>query len=129
MSLQRTEMERRRLLAAEYFKRGSSIAEVARMLQVSHTAVSRWKVAFERDGLDGLKSRGSVGQRRLSERQLEILLNLCQTAPGFWTVAKVSDVAAAVFGVHYCKHYLGRLLAAAARRFPRSSARIGRRGA
>jgi transposase len=68
LSLSRQEKEKRRLKAGKLFEKGISQAKVAQKLKVSHTAALLWYQAWEKQGIEGLKSQGKSGPKaQLSE--------------------------------------------------------------
>lgn len=54
-------LERRRLKAGTLFKNGETQAAVARLLGVTPAAANQWHRAWQKRGIDGLKSRGRPG--------------------------------------------------------------------
>ncbi|MCA9097311.1 MAG: helix-turn-helix domain-containing protein, partial [Planctomycetaceae bacterium] len=71
------ELETRRRIAGRMLLDGKGVREVAGLLKVSKSAVSRWKQTVERKGLDGLASKPHPGPApRLSPTQKERLKKL-----------------------------------------------------
>jgi transposase len=109
--------------AAGWFAEGVSVAEVARRLRVSQTAVYGWRRRWRGGGEAALASKGPGGSRcRLDEGRLRRLADALDEGPaahGFgddqrWTLARVSDLIARLFharytlrGVSYLLHRIG----------------------
>lgn len=102
-------LEMRRMIAARLLREGMGVREVARLLHVSCSSVSRWKQALERGGLQALKSKPHPGPRpRLNARQKEVLRKILIKGPrawgyptDLWTLSRVAGVIEARFGVKY----------------------------
>ena len=97
---------------------GKGVREVAGLLKVSKSAVSRWKQTVERKGLDGLASKPHPGPApRLSPTQKERLKKLLiggAIAQGFpsesWTCPCVAQVIEQQFAVAYHPDHVWKLL-------------------
>ena len=83
-------------------------AVIAAELRVSERSVRRWRPAWLDGGAAGLASRGQATRCRLGEQQLAALdaaLDAGPLAAGWadqrWTLARVRDLVAQRFGVHY----------------------------
>src|SRR5580704_15682515 len=117
-SLNRDEMEKRRLEAVIDLQRGLTQSSVARKFCVSRTTASRWNRALQQKGVDALRKRRATGRpSRLSSEQLLLIPGLYAqgaTAHGFsdgrWTTARLAAVIEAKFGVHYDHDHVGRLM-------------------
>jgi len=102
-------LTRRRMRAADMFRRGRSQAEVARALDVSAEAVSQWYRLWRAGGRAALAGAGRAGRRpRVSDDQLADVvaaLKLGPRANGFptelWTLTRVADLIEAITGVRY----------------------------
>ena len=118
ISLNREEMERRRLEAAQDLLNGLSQSKVARKFSVSRTTASRWYRALANKGVDSLKRRKATGRpSRLTREQLTRLAQIYSEAPiayGYpddhWTTARMAVVIESQFGVRYDRDHVGRLL-------------------
>ena len=118
ISLNREEMEQRRLEAAQDLLNGLSQSKVARKFSVSRTTASRWYRALANRGVDSLKRRKATGRpSRLTPEQLHRIAEIYQDRPmtfGFaddhWTTARMATVIESQFGVHYDRDHVGRLL-------------------
>lgn len=60
-SLSHKKREKVRLQAGKLFQKGISQAEVARRLKATSATVSYWRGAWDKRGMDGLKSKGHTG--------------------------------------------------------------------
>ncbi len=102
-------MEKRRMQAADLFRRGVIPAEIARRLGVSHQVVSEWRKAWQQGGRAALHGAGRAGRHpRLSQAQLakvqKTLLRGAE-ASGYltdvWTLPRVAEVIERLTGVSY----------------------------
>src|SRR5438876_10082361 len=106
-SLNRDEMERRRLEAVQDLLKGLTQSSVARKFGVSRTTASRWNRALQQKGVDSLRKRRATGRpSRLSREQLQIIPDIfAQGASihGFpenrWTTSRLAAVIEARFVV------------------------------
>src|SRR5258706_8692999 len=117
-SLNRDEMEKRRLEAVEDLLQGLTQSKVARKFGVSRTTASRWNRALQQKGADSLRKRRATGRpSRLSREQLQLIPDIFAQGAivhGFpenrWTTARLAKVIEARFGVHYDHDHVGRLM-------------------
>src|SRR5947209_18606822 len=117
-SLNRDEMERRRLEAVQDLQRGLTQSSVARKFCVSRTTASRWNRALQQNGVDGLRKRRATGRpSRLSREQLQLIPDIFSQGAvvhGFpdnrWTTARLTAIIEARFGVRYDHDHVGRLM-------------------
>lgn len=97
---------------------GKRVCEVAALLKVSTSAVSRWKQTVEAEGLQGLASKPHPGKPpRLSDAQKEELRERLlggAMAAGFasdcWTCRRVAQVIESHFGVTYHVDHVWKIL-------------------
>src|SRR5438477_6044256 len=116
--LNRDDMERRRLEAAQDLLNGITQSEVARKFGVSRTTASRWQRALRGSGVDSLRKRRAPGRpSRLSLEQLSGLASLMAEGAmqyGFpdsrWTTARLAVAIEARYGVRYDPDHVGRLM-------------------
>jgi transposase len=102
-------MKRRRLLAADMFKKGKPQADVARALGVSPQSVSIWYRTWQEGGREALKGAGRAGRLPyLDDDDLAAVVTALKKGPrangitsDLWTLARVSDVIEQVTGVRY----------------------------
>ena len=114
-----SELEVTRRIAGRLLLRGEKVAEVARLVGASWSAVKRWKTAVGAGGLDAVAAKPHLGRTcRLTVRQKEQLVELLTRGPlksGFanelWTCARVAEVIERRFGVRYHVDHVWRLLA------------------
>lgn len=113
-----SELEARRRRAAGLLGRGKGTNEVARLVGVTPSCVSKWKKAIKRHGSDGLKARPHPGPKpRLNgtqKRSLVALLKKGAVAAGYpndlWTCKRVADLIGREFGVFYDPDHVWRIL-------------------
>ena len=111
-------LEVRRRIAGQMLLDGRGVNEVARLLKVSPSSVSRWKRAVESEGLEGLAPRPHPGPApRLSDGQkgeLREILVAGAVAFGFAsdgrTGPRVAHVVAERFAVEYHVDHAWKLL-------------------
>src|SRR5438094_5052681 len=117
-SLNRDEMEKRRLEAVQDLLRGLTQSNVARKFGVSRTTASRWNRALQQKGVESLRKRRATGRpSRLSREQLQLIPDIFSQGAvihGFpdnrWTTARLAAVIEARFGVRYDHDHVGRLM-------------------
>src|SRR5713226_1326580 len=117
-SLNRDEMERRRLEAVQDLLKGLTQSSVARKFGVSRTTASRWNRALLQKGVDALRKRRATGRpSRLGQEQLQLIPDIFAQGAiihGFpddrWTTARLAAVIEARFGIHYDHDHVGRLM-------------------
>jgi transposase len=118
ITLNRDEMEHRRLEAAEDLLKGVTQARVARKFGVSRTTASRWNKALAGHSLERLRKRKAPGRpsRLTSSQQAEVseIFALGPRAFGFetdrWSTARLAQAIQARFGVRYDPDHVGRLM-------------------
>src|SRR5712691_11496338 len=94
------QLEYRRQLAGKLLAQGKGVREIARLLEVAPSSVSRWKQAVEHGGRHALCAKPHPGRRpRLSRRQKARLLATLRQGPrqaGYpsevWTCPQVAAV-------------------------------------
>jgi transposase len=114
------QLEYRRQLGGKLLAQGKGVREVARLLAVAPSSVSRWKQAQKRGGERALQAKPHAGPvPRLSttqKRQLVVTLGAGPRAAGYatelWTCPRVAEVIQRLFGVHYHPAHVWRLLRA-----------------
>jgi len=118
VTLNRDEMERRRLEAAEDLLKGVPQARVARKFGVSRTTASRWHRTLDRHGMERLHKRKAPGRpsRLTSAQMAEVpgIFAMGAAAFGFennrWTTARLARAIEMRFGIHYDPDHVGRLM-------------------
>ena len=129
-SLNRDQMEKRRLEAVQDLLQGLTQSSVARKFLVSRTTASRWNRALRQKGVEALRKRRATGRpSRLSREQLELIPDIFAQGAivhGFpnnrWTTARLAAVIETRFGVHYDHDHVGRLMQKLGLREPRRRA-------
>ena len=117
-SLNRDDMETRRLAAAKDLLNGSSQSQVARRYGVSRTTASRWHRSIVVKGMDGMRKRRATGRpSRLTADQVDSIRRMFHEgalAHGFsrdrWTTGKLAQAIERKFGVRYDQDHVGRLM-------------------
>jgi len=118
VTLNRDEMERRRLEAAGDLLKGITQARVARKFGVSRTTASRWYRTLEGQGLERLRKRKAPGRpSRLSSTQRAEVREMFAAGPrafGFetdrWTTARLAQAIEGRFAIRYDPDHVGRLM-------------------
>jgi transposase len=114
------QLEYRRQLGGKLLAHGKGVREVARLLDVAPSSVSRWKQAQQRGGAHALRAKPHAGPTpRLSEAQKRRLVATLLRGPraaGYatelWTCPRVAEVIRRTFGVHYHPAHVWRVLRA-----------------
>ena len=112
------QLQRRRERAIELLHQGYQPVEVARKLGVDRRSVRRWKAAYNKKGMQGIRAKSASGRPpRLHAKQREKLKRLLlkgAVASGFstdlWTCPRIAKVIHVRFGVCYHVDHIGRLL-------------------
>lgn len=112
------ELEVRRRIAGELLLEGKKVAEVARTVKASWSAVKRWKVAVEQGGLEALTAKPHPGKPpRLCQKQKRKLITILRKGPlkagyttDLWTCPRVTEVIEKHFGVSYHPDHVWRVL-------------------
>jgi transposase len=112
------QLEYRRQLGGRLLAQGKGVHEIARLLEVAPSSVSRWKQALEQGGPQALRAKPHPGPTpRLSRRQKTRLLTKLRQGPrkaGYatelWTCPRVAEVIHQLFGVRYHPAHVWRLL-------------------
>lgn len=113
-----TQLEHRRLQAVMLFKQGFAPVAIASKLKVERRSVRRWKSAYLKQGVKGVKAKPANGRPpRLTSRKKALLeRTLLQGAlhagyhTDLWTCPRVAALIRKVFRVDYNHRYLPRLL-------------------
>jgi transposase len=104
-----SELEARRMRAAQLLDSGMKAVDVARSLECSESAVSRWKKELREKGVAGLKAKPVPGRPSfLSDSQKEELKTILLRGPkasgyptDLWTCRRVAEVIERTFDVRY----------------------------
>ena len=118
-NLTREQLAERRVEGARLLQAGEMTqAQIARHLGVTEAAVSKWKKKLAKDGPQALQIRKATGRPpKLDDVARQALVKKLEEgarAAGYpteqWTQARVKQVIAREFGVHYHQNYISRLL-------------------
>jgi transposase len=112
------DLEARRRRGVALLAMGLGVREVARQIECSPAAVSRWQAEVRSRGPDALRPKPAPGRpRRLTPRQRARVLRLLlkgATAHGFstdlWTLPRVATVIARTYGVQYHPAHVWKIL-------------------
>lgn len=112
------ELEARRLRAAVLLGQGKGTNQVARLVGIAPSTVSKWKKRLRRGGAKGLKAKPHPGPRpRLNKSQKRSLVSLLTKgalAAGYpndlWTCKRVTDLIGRTFGVWYDPDHVWKIL-------------------
>ena len=112
------ELEAQRRIAGRLLLEGRKVAEVAKLLGASWSAVKRWKVAVDKRGLDGLAAKPHPGRPpRLSDKQRKKLVLMLKRGPvaagyetNLWTCPRVAELIRRHFGVTYHPAHVWKIL-------------------
>ena len=115
----RAKREAVRLQAGEWFAQDLPVAQIAQRLRVSTNAVYVWRRRWRAGGPAALASKGSGGSAcRLDGQRQARLAQALEEGPaahGFvedqrWTLARVADLIARLFHIHYTLRGVSYLL-------------------
>src|SRR5512137_1573344 len=114
------ELEQRRRQAISLLEQGLKAIQVAKAVGTSPASVTRWRQAYAKQGQAALLAKPHPGRRpKLTARQRERLGRLLLAGPGdygyrteLWTLARVAEVIATIFGVRYDPSQVWRILRA-----------------
>jgi putative transposase len=117
-SLNREEMEARRLAAAQDLLNGSTQSHIVRRYGVSRTTASRWHRSIVVKGVEALRKRRATGRpSRLTADQVDSIRRMYldgAMAHGFardrWTTGKLAQAIERSFGIRYDQDHVGRLM-------------------
>jgi transposase len=113
-----SELENKRLLAADMFEHHLKPKQIASILKVDDQTVRRWRRNYQRLGREGLLSSRHPGPKsRLNQEQKQKLAQLLLKTPtecGFdkylWTTQLIADLILREFGVDYYHDHVGVIL-------------------
>jgi len=102
---------RERILIVIELRRGESTRSVARRFGFSQGKVIYWKHRFEKEGLEGLRTRPRSGKpRKLSDESIAEIKEKLESSPYGWETKSVREMIYKDYGVRYsCRHII-RLL-------------------
>lgn len=111
-------LEARRMRGGTLLLEGKGVCEIAKLLGVTPSAVSRWKKALEEGGLEALTAKPQPGRPAAlspeQRRDLEAILLRGPQAAGFttdlWTLSRVAQVIQENFAVEHHPGHVWRIL-------------------
>lgn len=92
---------------------GKSSRDVGKIIQCDQKLVLYWKNRYEKEGLEGLKTRSRSGKPTLLSRRQEdkIKKKIAEDNPGnLWTTKKVCDLIKKEAGIQYTQRHVQRIL-------------------
>ncbi len=104
---------RERILMIRYSFEGKTSRSVGEMLQCDHALILYWKKRYEKEGLDGLKTRPKSGKpRKISRRQESNLKKIFsgENPDKPWTTKRVSGLISEKTGINYSQRQVTRIL-------------------
>ena len=103
----------RRILMVLYALKKETIRDVAKRLNCSHPTVLYWKERYEKEGLEGLKTKPKSGKpRKVSRRQESNLKRtFAKENPSKpWTTKRVLGLVSERTGVNYSQRQITRIM-------------------
>lgn len=102
---------RERILIVTWLRKGMTTYEAAELLACPQSKVVYWKGRFEREGLDGLKTKPRMGKpKKLSKDARRKIEGRLEENPYGWTVREVRELIREEGGVTYSKRHVIRLM-------------------
>lgn len=100
------------------FAAGTSQAEVARRFRVSRMAVSKWHAKWEREGMEGLKSKGRLGRMPgLTTQNISAVRRAIFRGPrkagyatDLWTLARIAKLICDIASISYHPSHVWKVL-------------------
>jgi transposase len=114
----RKALEERRKEAGRMFRSGATQAEVARRFKVSRMAVSKWHASWDKEGMEGLVSRGNPGKDpRLTPQNIVTVRRAILKGPrnagyatDLWTLSRLTRLIRDVVCVSYHPSHVWKIL-------------------
>jgi len=103
----------KRILTVLYTLKKETIREVGRRLNCSHPTVLYWNERYEKEGLEGLKTRPKSGKpRKISRRQEANLKRIFykENPEKPWTTKRALGLIAEKTGIDYSQRQVTRIL-------------------
>ena len=101
---------RERLLMMVWLNKGKTTYDVADLLSCPQSKVAYWKGKFEREGLEGLRTKPQPGKpSALSNDQVKCIKNKLESQQ-YWQTIWVSEMIYKETGQKYTKRHITRLL-------------------
>lgn len=102
-----------RMLMIVYVSQKDTLRDVAEKLHCDHKLVLYWKRRYEKEGLEGLKTRPKSGKpRKISRRQESNLKKIFsnENSNKIWTTKRASNLIAEKTGINYSQRQVTRIL-------------------
>jgi putative transposase len=102
-----------RILMVLYTKKGESSWKVGEKLQYDHKAVLTWKNRYEKEGIEGLKTKPRSGKPMLLSRRQEERIRkkiAVEDLAKPWTTKRVCEMIKRETGVIYTQRHVQRML-------------------
>ncbi len=117
-SLSHKDKECIRLKAGKMFNKGYSQADVARKFNVSTAATNQWYQTWEKNGLDGLKSKGHTGfDSKLTKEKRQAFKKAILKGPHFfgyetdlWTLSRLATVMRKVNKLKFSEVWIWKIV-------------------
>jgi len=103
----------KRILMVLYALKKETIRDVGRRLSCSHPTVLYWNERFEKEGLEGLKTRQKSGKPRKISRRQEVNLKRVfykENPERPWTTKRALGLIVEKTGVNYSQRQVTRIL-------------------
>ena len=103
----------RRILMVLYTLKKETIRDIGKRLNCSHPTVLFWKKRYEKEGLEGLKTKLKSGKPRIISRRQEANLKKMIAKKDLekpWTTKRVSGLITEKTGVNYSQRQVTRIL-------------------
>jgi transposase len=104
---------RERILMNIYVLQGENVREIAERLNCTHPLVIFWKHRYEKEGLEGLKTRQKSGKPMLLSRRQEAKIKnkISENDPANpWTTKRVCELIKKESGIKYSPRNVRRML-------------------
>lgn len=102
---------RERLLIVIWLKKGKTTYEVGELLGCPQSKVVYWKLRFEKEGLEGLRTRPRSGRpSKLPDEIQSKIVKKLEENPYGWTTKGVREIIRRVGGVEYSERHVMRLM-------------------
>ena len=112
------QLERRRRQAIQLLRQRKSVSAIARLLAASKSSIIRWREAYKKHGIKGLRPRPTPGRPpRLTSAQKARLAKYLLKGPlwagystDLWTLERITTLIKKRFHVTYHPNHVWRLL-------------------
>jgi putative transposase len=102
---------RERLLIVTWLKKGMTTYEAAELLGCPQSKVAYWKGRFEKEGLEGLRTRPRMGKpKKLSKDARKKIERRLEENPYGWSIREVRELIREEGNVTYSERHVIRLM-------------------